>query len=32
MYKIFWLENLNGRYHSEEPGVDGKRYYLREIG
>jgi hypothetical protein len=21
MYKIFWLKNLKGRYHSEELGV-----------
>jgi hypothetical protein len=25
MYKRFWLENLKGRYHSEELDVDGKK-------
>jgi hypothetical protein len=24
MHKIFWLENLKGRDHVEEPGVGGK--------
>jgi len=24
MYTIFWLENLKGRDHSEELGIDGK--------
>jgi hypothetical protein len=24
MRKIFWLENLRGREHSEDIGVDGK--------
>jgi hypothetical protein len=26
MYTNFWLENLKGRYHSEDLGVDGKKY------
>jgi hypothetical protein len=24
MYAVFWLENLKGRDHSEDLGVDGK--------
>jgi len=24
MHAIFWLENLKGRDHSEDRGVDGK--------
>jgi hypothetical protein len=24
MHTIFWLENLMGRNHSEDPGIDGK--------
>jgi hypothetical protein len=24
MHKIFWLENLKGRYHPEDLGVDGR--------
>jgi hypothetical protein len=34
MHTIFWLENLEGREHLEDPGVDGNlakiRMYLRE--
>jgi len=24
MHKLFWLENLKGRHHCEELGVDGR--------
>jgi hypothetical protein len=33
MHKIFWLENMKGRDHSKDLGVDVKiiSYYLREV-
>jgi hypothetical protein len=31
MHTIFWLENINGRDHAEDIGIDGKIMGLREI-
>jgi len=33
MHTLFWMENLNGRAHSEDQGVywDNIRMYLTEI-
>jgi hypothetical protein len=33
MCKVFWLENLKGRYHLDDLGIDGNiRMDLREVG
>jgi hypothetical protein len=32
MHKIFWLENLKGRDHLEDLGIDGKGNWMGGCG
>jgi hypothetical protein len=32
MHTIFWLENLKGRYHLEDLGIDGRYYENGPLG